>query len=444
MPFRVLSFDGGPNVGAYVRCLQAIEAARPGFLDRVDLLIGSSAGACTSVFLAGRLAPGADGAAVAADAVDYADGVLRAMAPQDGRAYKRLLTGAKPLIESTGIRAHLSENTGDFASLPRRVSVLSCSARAPYDPLITSNYGRGASAEDSVDVVVRSSSLPVWSAPHQGRIDGALFTNNPSTTGLLELIASTRGTDEQVDLDDVVLLSFGGDDGNGKLSNLRCPGASKESKISKDPMALLKKLGVPVDKAMKDAAATLGPLQEEMAAKLAELGLSVAPGAEEDGEPGAGEDSEDWGWRQWLAYPGNLAYVLQVWVASEGRGAHWQCEQLLGERALRVAPMGPLPTNEALLALFLGQPEPVIEVAKLTGRLWSDPPSSKAMGFDVDVLKTLAWVDEHWMADAPAGERAPTDAHQRAQADAGTPPRRRKRDRLADLLKGASTVLRGT
>ena len=438
MSFRVLSFDGGPNVGAYVRCLRAIEEARPGFLDRVDLLIGSSAGACTAVFLAGRLTPGADGRAVAADAVAYADGVLHAMAPQDAHAYKRLLTGARPLIESGSIRSHLRKNTSDFASLPRRVSVLSCAARAPYDPVITSNYGRNASAEDSVDVIVRSSSLPFWSAPHQGRIDGALFTNNPSTTGLLELITTTRGTDAQVDMDDVVLLSFGGDDGNGKLSNLRCPGASK---AGTDPLELLKKLGVPVDRAMEKATASLGPLQAELAARLSELGLRIEPEAiDEDGD---GEsDSEDWGWRQWLAYPGNLAYVLQVWTTSEGRGAHWQCERLLGDRTLRVAPMGPLPTNEALLALFVGQPEPVVKVAELTAKLWSDPPASKAMGFDVDFVKTLAWVDRNWMDGAPASARSAADTSGDRGADTA-PGRRRKRERLADLLSELSTVLRG-
>jgi hypothetical protein len=425
--FRVLSFDGGPHVGCYVRCLAAIERARPGFLDRVDLLIGSSAGACTAVFLGGRLTPGADGAAVAADAVEYADGILRSMAPEDGRAYKRLLKGDAPLIESDNISTFLADNTRDFGDLARRVTVLSCKAHAPYDPVITANFGPGAAAESSVDVIVRSSSLPLWSTPHQGHVDGALFTNNPATTGLLDLLSRTRGGEAPVSLDDVVLLSFGGDDGSSRLSNLRCPGVEDDGP---DVLTLLKTIGVPISKKLTRSSQHLAELQQELLERLQDLGLDIDPEQTPSGER--------WGWRHWLGYPGNLAYAFQVWTSSEGRGAHWQCQQLLGKRAFRVAPVGPLSTNEALLALFLGKPEPVIDVAKLTSGLWEDPVGSAALKFDADLQETLAWVDQHWMPGAPAAQRPrpPEDRPpERDASDPAPPPRRRRRDRLREALR---------
>src|SRR3974377_1754958 len=56
-PFRILALDGGPAALLETLLLSSLEAPAHGFLENVDLIAGTSAGAITGLMLATRENP---------------------------------------------------------------------------------------------------------------------------------------------------------------------------------------------------------------------------------------------------------------------------------------------------------------------------------------------------------------------------------------------------
>src|SRR5260221_3115864 len=50
-PFRILALDGGPSALLVVLMLTELDKLAPGFLEKVDLIAGTSAGAITGLML---------------------------------------------------------------------------------------------------------------------------------------------------------------------------------------------------------------------------------------------------------------------------------------------------------------------------------------------------------------------------------------------------------
>lgn len=103
-----------------------------------------------------------------------------------------------------------------------------------------------------------------------------------------------------------------------------------------------------------------------------------------------------WGWPQWLAYPLNPIFIIQVLWNSQGRGTSALCSQLLGAQTLRLAPSGLLTTNSALALICIGQMEVVFGFGKDTAARWSSVLWQPLYQFKPGIAETRAWIDAQW------------------------------------------------
>jgi len=397
-PYRILSFDGGPSVATTVRCLQQIEAARPGFLERTQHFVGSSAGAQVAVYLGHLLDNGKDGATALSNCVDFVDELLTVYAPPAG-ALLKLLEGKDAMMTNVGVGTWLQEQIGEqttLGDLYRRVSVLSARADKPWNPEVVSNFsgilGSPVRPTEAVNAAIQSGSFPLWLPLRDGHVDGALYSNCPAMAGFgaayqAELSPAAKASM----LHNAVVFSLGGMDGSSSLSNLFTPPLTgNEAK----PLALPAHGTWPTAKLadVDDARSSAQQIRANLMHELnSQLGMDIDPAV----FPVTGNSS--WGWQSWLAYPWNLGYFLQVWMNSMGRGVSMLLDQMLGNRAFRLGPVTLLGSNEAFLCELLGQPKPIIAFADFTAKLWGEPDPPTGVTFEPTFEETLAWVDTHWM-----------------------------------------------
>ena len=213
MTYQILSIDGGGIRGVLTTVLlERLEAARPGFLEMVDLFAGTSTGGLLALGLAAGKTP-ADLRALYTEKgeIVFADTLLddlRDMGNAVGAQYSH-----------DGLKNELVDMFGDQAldDLNRRVLISSFDldnepvrdADEPHTwkPKFFHNYPGDDSDGDQkiVDVAMRTAVAPTYFPIYQGYIDGGVVANNPSMCALAQALDEGTGGQE---LREIALLSI--------------------------------------------------------------------------------------------------------------------------------------------------------------------------------------------------------------------------------------------
>lgn len=408
--YRCISFDGGPNTLTYLRVLYELEKRVPGFVDRTHCFAGTSDGAFAAAFLASHVT--IDRAVLSACIAMIEDVLSEAIAPNRFHGLQRGLMGIAartgwvdprtirdatdaPLRAASSANnvARLASGLTTFADhdriatiykkhftnaqqrklsdLPRDLVVVSYAVHAPVSaddtsdrrvqkPKVFQNIDRDDDDCDLsvLDVVLRSSALPLFLPIHERHIDGAIFANNPAMCAIAAAIAN-RSDPEQNRfwyLKDLLLLSMGADDG------------SFGSKVVADEL---------------------------------EAGLE-----------------HHWGWAKWLGHGlfrglEDLMLILDVVLNSDAAGVNYQARQLLGRRYLRIAPPGKTRTVDKFLGVLFGRVDELKQLAIDTAAAWAaeadhiDTPATPDADLQDRVRKHRATVAEKAANATNAGGYTP-------------------------------------
>jgi len=208
--YRILSLDGG-GVRAVVTAilLERLEAAYPGFLSKVDLFAGTSAGGILALGLASGHTPLQQRELLEAKGREiFYFSLLRRLgnilvAKYSNHNLKRELTAMlgdkklgdlskKVLIASIDLDTHPSDPTV-FRS---------------WKPKFFHNYPgpKSDASELCVDVAMRRSAAPTLFPIYQGYIDGGIIANSPSVCAIAQALDPGTGGQK---MEDILLLSVG-------------------------------------------------------------------------------------------------------------------------------------------------------------------------------------------------------------------------------------------
>lgn len=215
--YRVLSLDGGGLRGLITaRILQRLNDhdVSGGFLDKVDLIVGTSTGGILALALAKGLAP----EAICQLYLQKGDVIF------DDSFWDNVLDLGKTIgaeYSNRGLKRELKKVLGatKLGDLNRKVAItafdLDNGAKKKEDrhwkPKIFHNFkGSGSDAKlAALDVALYTSAAPTYFPSVDGFIDGGVFANNPSMVAIAQAISSDNHPTEQAKLDDIVLLSVG-------------------------------------------------------------------------------------------------------------------------------------------------------------------------------------------------------------------------------------------
>jgi len=184
--YKILALDGGSGGYLTVKLLQRIEALRPGFLNSVDILAGTSAGAINAGILATH--------PIAANAfASMRKHWTRMWKYEPDPVHLALgLTGRFPITSNLPMVESLRGIFGDVRLADIKQHLVIPALRLDNAALIRTERRWGIRVfsnflEDTpeasdllLDVVLRSASAPIIWPAHQGYADGGLFANNPS------------------------------------------------------------------------------------------------------------------------------------------------------------------------------------------------------------------------------------------------------------------------
>jgi uncharacterized protein len=211
--YRILSIDGGGIRGILTAVLlERLEAAHPGFLNQIDLFVGTSTGGLLALGLAYGFEP---------------EEAREIYEDWGGRVFYRSwldrLHSLGNLIGSrytfSGLKTALEFYFGELTlgDLPKRVLVSSFDLdHIPSDPFTPRSWkakffhnypvAGSDSCETVVDVGIRTSAAPTYFPIYQGFIDGGVVVNNPAMAGLAQALHVPTGGQ---DIQNLVLLSLG-------------------------------------------------------------------------------------------------------------------------------------------------------------------------------------------------------------------------------------------
>jgi patatin-like phospholipase/acyl hydrolase len=211
--YHVLSLDGGGIRGVLTATLlERLEAARPGFLDKIDLFAGTSTGGILALGLAAGLTPAQCRQLyeVRGEYI-FSNPLARTIADLGN------VVGAK--YDNANLKKALTDQFGDktLDHLPHRVlissfavdnSPVSAGAQRNWKPKFFHNYPGPDSdgRERVVDVALRTSAAPTYFPMFQQFVDGGVAANNPSMCALAQALNPGLGGQK---VDDVRLLSLG-------------------------------------------------------------------------------------------------------------------------------------------------------------------------------------------------------------------------------------------
>lgn len=198
--YRVLSFDGGGIRGLLAsRLLERIAAERPGWLDAVDLLAGTSTGAILATAIAAGLEPATISRIYSERGREVFEETIWDLTDVD-----RILRAD---YRNEGLKAALTQTFGS-----RTLGDLKCKVVISTFDLdsgqVTGEGVRSWKAKffhnfeepDStdrdqllVDVLMRSCAAPTYFPIYQGFIDGGVVANNPSMCALAQALHEDTG-----------------------------------------------------------------------------------------------------------------------------------------------------------------------------------------------------------------------------------------------------------
>lgn len=215
--YRILSLDGGGLRGLITaRLLQRIgeESGHADWLDRVDLIAGTSTGGILALGLASGMTPQRiaelyldTGAKIFDDSLwdNIRDLSKLVGADYSNKPLRRALIG---LFGDTTLRQLRTKVTIPAFDLDNQAAD---PAKRSWKPKIFHNFP-GADSDGAVsvvDVAMYSSAAPTYFPSVDGYIDGGVFANNPSMVAIAQAISSRNESADRCALDDIVLLSVG-------------------------------------------------------------------------------------------------------------------------------------------------------------------------------------------------------------------------------------------
>lgn len=208
--YRILALDGGGIKGALTAALlERLEAARPGFLARVDLFAGTSTGGILALGLASGLTPAECRAFYETRGREvFASSFLRRLGRLFVAQYSNHVL-KRALAEQFGNRT--------LGDLPKKVLIASFDLdNAPANPFALRTWkpkffhnfpGPGSDANEKiVNVALYTTAAPTYFPVHHGFVDGGLVAGTPSMCALAQALDAQTGRQK---LEDIVLLSLG-------------------------------------------------------------------------------------------------------------------------------------------------------------------------------------------------------------------------------------------
>nr|CAF05652.1 patatin-like protein [Archangium disciforme] len=213
--YRILSLDGGGlRTLLSIGLLKRIDQLRPGFLDQVDLVAGTSAGAISALIIAAAREP-----AVGLEQARQL-WLTHELFHSSLRTRLGAIIGMNALTPSKNMARALTHILGDktLGDLKRKVVIPAFKLddenpdenRREWKPRVFHNFP-GADfvnpGDRLVDLALRSSSLPIVSPVYQGYVDGGLFANNPTMAAVAQAIYA-----KAADLRDLLVFSQGAGD----------------------------------------------------------------------------------------------------------------------------------------------------------------------------------------------------------------------------------------
>ena len=213
--YRVLSLDGGGLRGLItVRMLEKLvdDPAIAGWLDKVDLIAGTSTGGIIALGIAAGKPLSDLGALYHSKGQEIFDDSIWDDIKDIGK-----IIGAD--YSSKVLKRELKEifGTTKLGSLQKKVAITAfdldneAGRKRTWKPKIFHNYsGAGSDGRYSAaKVALYTSAAPTYFPSVEGYIDGGVFANNPSMVALVQAISKDNKPQERAQLDDVVLLSIG-------------------------------------------------------------------------------------------------------------------------------------------------------------------------------------------------------------------------------------------
>lgn len=217
MTYRILSLDGGGLRGLITaRLLQRLndEPGIAGWLDRTDLIAGTSTGGILALGLAAGKTP--------QDIVDLYKNKGPAIFDEsiwdDIRDLGKLI-GAE--YSNKALKKDLQQifGTTTLDQLKKKVAIPSFDldnqakdpAQRTWKPKIFHNFP-GADSDGTqlaVNVALYTSAAPTYFPSVDGYIDGGVFANNPSMVAIAQAISSANQPKDRAQLADIVLFSVG-------------------------------------------------------------------------------------------------------------------------------------------------------------------------------------------------------------------------------------------
>ena len=212
--YRILSLDGGGIRGVLTATiLEKLDEANPGFMNDMDLIVGTSTGGILALAIASGLCPTqvrelyvrlGKKVFVHKDIIQKIPGI--------GQLFEADYPN-EPLKEE--LTAQFGEKT--LGDLQKQVLISSfdldngsTDIRRPriWKPKFFHNFPGSDSDRDQkvVDVALRTSAAPTYFPIYQGFIDGGVIANNPSMCALAQALHPITGRQK---LKDIRLLSVG-------------------------------------------------------------------------------------------------------------------------------------------------------------------------------------------------------------------------------------------
>lgn len=198
--YHILSLDGGGIRGVLTAALlERLETAQPGWMDKIDLIAGTSTGGILALALASGMTPTqARQLYESLGSHVFEKNVLHTLVDLN------TMIGAD--YENGPLKEELTRQFGDLtlAELPKKVIISSFDLDfTPPDPRnprmwkakFFENFpGPGSDGPQRVvDVALRTSAAPTYFPIYQGYVDGGVVANNPSMCALAQALDASTG-----------------------------------------------------------------------------------------------------------------------------------------------------------------------------------------------------------------------------------------------------------
>lgn len=421
---RILSLDGGTHGFTWLFCLREIERDNPGFLSQADVLVGSSFGGFCALYLARHLSSVPKGES----ALEIIDGCVAYMADilafnPGQEEFARLLAGEQSMYTFERMNDVLvrDENLSDatLGDLARRVIIITLGTCNPsWAPTVYDSDDDAHKDKRASEAALEAAAFPVMLPLRNGVTNGSLGGPN----GSVEALSRVASSDSSIDMENVVLFSLGCDAGTCVFGNFPTPWDAADAvpeqpswreklaslNLDEEALSLLEQNTGEVWEKLKDSLAVYADAEHTKA----NYGFEFM--TQRDDATSETVGSTSWGWKPWLLYLPSPLFFYAVIIANQALQVSGQASQLLGERAFRLAPIAFLSSSQILILTFLPKGEhthdAIIGVGRLTAALWADPATSELLQFTPNVAETEAYIDQHWMPQEAANERASAKA----------------------------------